>query len=246
MKIKVLNDFNPKKTNLCITSSAERSPEVSKLRTVKAMRASLAGIPILSPTWISHCVEHNSIQEPEETMLIQTLPTKEDKYMKKITKTTIPNETAHGGVFAIAAKHETLGQSHQSPNLFNGLYVHLSGPGWKKSPAKTKDVHLLLKESGAHLLNSVNVVTKTLTKGLDTGSTFVLLCDGNINSLNPAFPANLKSAVENAISDKQCSVLVVDSKWLFDSISCAEVLAVTQYQPQGKIVKPLWQSIIEN
>ena len=241
-----MNDLNLKKTNLCITTSADRSQGVSKLRTVKAMRASLAGVPILSPAWLSHCVKHNSLQEPDETMLIQTLPTKEDKYMKKITKTTIRNDTAHGGVFAIAAKHETFGDSHQSQKLFDSLYVHLAGPGWKKSPAKTKDVHLLLKESGAHLLNSVSVVTKTLTKGLDAGSTFVLLCDGNINSSNSAFPANLKSAIENAINNKQCSVLVVDSKWLFDSISCAEVLAVTHYQPQGKIVRPLWQSIIEN
>lgn len=241
VKIKLLNDFNAKKSSVCITTPSEKSPIVSKLRTVKAMRATLAAVPILSPAWLSFCIDQNSLKAPKENMYIQTLPSKEEVYMKSIAENSIRKETAHGGVFAVAAQYQEESNKKQSFYLFENLYIHLCGGGWKKSPAKTKDVNLLLKEGGANVLSSASVVTKTLTKGLGTGSTFVLLCDGNINSTNSAFPANLKHAIENTIDDKTSSVLVVNSKWLFDCISCAEILGSEHYQPLGTLVKKLWQ-----
>ena len=247
VKVKVLNDFNAEKSNICITTPSEHDPIQSKLRTVKAMRASLAAVPILSPEWLLYCIEHNSIKEPEEHMYIQTLPTKEDMYMKSITDNSIRNKTARGGVFAIAAQYmkEGEGKTNTCFHLFENIYVYLCGDGWKKSNAKTKDVHLLLKEGGANILTSASVVTKTLTNGLKPGSTFVLLCDGSISATNSSFPANLKQAVENTVNDDKDSALIVNSKWLFDCISCAEILGAKQYQPESTIVKTLWQGTMK-
>ncbi len=200
------------------------------------MRAALAGVPIVSPTWISQCINQKSLKPPEDSMYIQTLPTKEEMYMVAGTENSKRSGTAHGGIFAIAAQYKDTQIAYR---LFNNFYVYLCGAGWKKSSPKTKDVQLLLKEGGGNVLNSASVVAKTLTNGLEIGSSFVLLCDGTI-SAGSAFTKNLKQAIENSIDDGT-SVLVVDSKWLFDCISCAEILGAKHYQPLSATVKPLWQ-----
>lgn len=247
-----MNDFNPKKTTLCITSASDTNEVMSKLRTVKAMRAALAGVPILNPKWISHCIENKCLKSPVEDMYIQTLPTKESHYMKskKLTNDSIRDSTAYGGVLALGAQHEqAAGNDSITPLLLEGVYVHLCGSGWKKSSAKTKDVHLLVKESGATLLTSASAVTKTLKKGTESGSSIILLCDGPINAISSVFPKNLKDSIESALNgegvDSPNSVSIVNSTWLFDCISCAEVLSAEHYQPVGSLVKSLWQDCLE-
>jgi hypothetical protein len=244
VKVKLLNDFNPKKTNVCITSSSSENEKISKLRTVKAMRAALAGIPILNMKWVSHCVEQDNLKFPSEGMFVQTLPAKENFFMKPGVN---GNDTAHGGVFYLGGHHEHSAKIKAAATLlFDGAYVYLCGNGWKKSSAKVKDVQILLKEGGANILNTANVVAKTMKKGLDDQSNLVLLCDGKIDSNSPSFPKTLSDSVENAINGEngeKYNILVVNSTWLFESISCATLLSAKHFQPDGSLVGALWKSL---
>ena len=47
-------------------------------RTAKAMRSSLAGIPIVSPAWLHACVGEQRAMQPFEAMCATGLPTKND------------------------------------------------------------------------------------------------------------------------------------------------------------------------
>ena len=213
------------------------------------MRAALAGIPILNLKWISHCIKTSSLDFPQDDMLIQTLPSKESHFMKakKIKDDSIRECTARGGVLALGVQSElTVKNKDSSGHLFDGVFVHLCGSGWKKTPGKTKDVQLLLKESGATMLNSPSAVTKMLKKSLGSESTLVLLCDGTINSVSLVFPQNMKDAVSSAINAKEeeAKILVVDSKWFFDCISCAEFLTAKHFKPGGSLVSSLWKNCL--
>lgn len=250
MKIKVLNDFQPKKTSLCITSTSEKNGVISKQRTLKAMRAALAGLPIITPKWASHCIEHERIMSPENSMYIQTLPTKERHFMKiQSTDNSVRDCTAHGGVLAFGALHEhAASKKEASYSLLEGLSVNLCG-GWKKTSSKTKDILLLLKEGGATVLSSPNDVMKTLSKGTENDrSTLVLLCDSPINSICSTFPKNLKESIEGAITEKQTNrtILIVNASWIFDCISCARILGAKHYKPEGSLIKSLWEKCENN
>ena len=179
-------------------------------------------------------------------MFIKTLPTKEKKFMNQPRLTSAVRKlSAHDGVFSLGIHlKDPSPNSNNNPMLFEGVSVYLCGSGWKKSPAKTKDVHLLLKESGATLLNSASIVTKTLTKGLESGSKLVLLCDGKISSVSNMFPKKLKETVEHATRESN-HILIVNTTWLFDCISCAEVLSAKHYEPTGSIVQSLWKGCLE-
>lgn len=215
------------------------------------MRAALAGIPILNLKWISQCIKNSKVEFPQDDMLIQTLPSKESYFMKtkKIKDDSIRGSIALGGVLALGAQNElSIDDKNISGHLFNGIYVHLCGSGWKQTPGKTKDVQLLLKESGATVLNSPSAVTKMLKKGIERESSLVLLCDGTINSVSLVFPQNMKDDVNSTINAKEdkASILVVNSKWFFDCISCAEILCAKQFKPEGSLVSSLWKNCLES
>jgi len=95
--IKIQSDFHPQKTHICITTpstnqQAKRSCDATKhnktsqCRTLKTMRASLAGIPIVTPDWVTACVDQRAIlipggssyyndDEMESRFCIRSLPT---------------------------------------------------------------------------------------------------------------------------------------------------------------------------
>jgi len=255
---KLLNDFHPKKTKICITSASEENTGVSKMRTVKAMRSALAGVPILNSQWVSSCLENKCIMPIEEKFCIRTLPTKVEHFMNNFKHQQLDNNarmnitTAHYGVLQLSAHHESAVVRKESLYyLFKNVSVYLCGNGWKKSAAKAKDVNLILRESGATILNSLANVTKLLKKDIgmqDSPRILVLLCDGTINSVSTGFTSNIaeliKETKRNAKKDnRKCPVLIVNSNWIFDSISCCTILGTDHYEPSGSLVRSLWQDL---
>ena len=79
--LKVMKDYKPGKTQLCITatssSTSQHSGMVSKSRTLKVMRSALAGLPVLTPLWMEACLKDETIVPPTKDMCIRTLPTKQ-------------------------------------------------------------------------------------------------------------------------------------------------------------------------
>jgi hypothetical protein len=121
------------------------------------------------------------------------------------------------------------------PLLLKSCSIHLCGQ-WKKSSSKTKDVQTLLNEGGADILPEIEEVINEL-QGMNN-RTVVFLCDDNIT--NSGLTAKISSRMKDAISelhrrDKKHSipsVLVVNSNWIFDCVSCAQILPCEKYEPK--------------
>ena len=142
-----MSDFIPGKTNICITSVSDGPSSNgrvrSKMRTVKIMRAVLAGIPILSPTFVTSCLNKEAFLKPANSHYVQCLPIK------------VTDSVQHDkfGVLKFGASHQKCPKKSQ-PLLFGSSSIYLCGQ-WKKSSGKTKDVQTLLKEGGAKILSNL-------------------------------------------------------------------------------------------
>lgn len=283
MTLKLLKDFNPQKANLCITTSRPSTPTdiehnlelISNKRTVKTMRASLAGLPLLTPEWISSCLEMKCLTSPKDHMVIHTLPTKVDHLMQEVTKkpteakinaasqdgANIPS--ARFGVTTFAARHQRHinlnGMTIKPPLLLNGISFFMCGQ-WQSNLGKRKDVQILLREAGASLLSSgaqtvkkMNDISANYDDDDDAGTRIVLLCHDNITDHGSSITNAITKAARNLAvgttmtennkggKQRRPSLLVVNTNWLFDCISCATVLGADDYPPSFPCARLLWQ-----
>lgn len=272
--LKLWKDFNPQKANLCITTARpstdmEQEPLlISNKRTVKAMRASLAGIPILTPAWIYACLEKKSLTTPEDHMVIHTLPTKVEHLMDDTKEEhngnfpTLPS--ARFGVTTFTARYQKYtslnGQLINPPSLLNNVSFLLCGK-WQSNLGKRRDVQILLREGGSTLLTSgtqavkkMKDTTACLENEEDDGCTIVFLCNDSTTDNGCGITNNVKKAARNLCAawtdqgkDEEwrkghpLPFLVVNTDWLFDCISCARILGVKDYEPSFPSAKYLWQ-----
>jgi hypothetical protein len=116
---------------------------VARNRTVKAMRATLAGIPIVSSDWISQCTT-SSFEPPSEGMMVRSLPS--------------TNDSCNFGVAALAAR---LYQDASYQPLLT-YHVHLCGTLKRK---KHDDFLLLVRQAGGVLLSHASAVCSHIRKG---------------------------------------------------------------------------------
>lgn len=250
--VTVMKDFNPKKTTICITSSDKGS--ISKMRTVKAMRASLAGCPIVSPKWLRYCLDGKCISLPQNSMFIHTLPAKIGVYNVK-PQSSRPPQSAHMGVMRIAAQHQICKNEgkRRLPPLLHDVTVMLCG-NWKSNSGRTSDVQLLLREAGATMCTSVSQALQKLAEikkscAIEAGfvDSLVFLCDDSVG--NNFIQRNLASSIRDFLQQfegkddvkRHLPVIVVNLMWLFDSISCATVLDADHFEPTNPNAKSLWQ-----
>lgn len=221
--ITVSNSIHTKKTTLCIVPAGIPSGcnLTAERRSMKAMQASLSGIPIVSPSWISVCLQHNKIVIPDANMYVRTLP----------TKTTIPGpDSADFGVAFLAVARE------YSSN-FNSMYAplkHCSVYLFGFSSTKGTNFSLLLREAGAHIVASKQGALAKLRSLQDDNNNqiLVIICEEKVTFLE---------AFEREIRNHLGKVIVVNSDWLVDSISCGVALnPLASYAPHGK-AKVLWE-----
>ena len=122
------------------------------MRTLKTMRAALAGLPILAPSFIKSCLKEGSFVEPEDSNYIQTLSV-------KMTDTSPSDEF---GVLKFGALYQKYGSS-SPPLLFQSCSIYLCGQ-WKKTSSKTKDIQTLLNEGGAHIFTNIEEMISEVQK----------------------------------------------------------------------------------
>lgn len=245
-----MDDFSSK-TTLCITHVDESKNKIdtgnrcARIRSLKLMRSALAGIPIVTPCYVHTCHEKGAIIIPTPSMMIRSLPTK--------TRGLEATGSTGYGVASLAA---TMHQSTSSDGhhlLFSNMFVLLCGAF---SAGKRADIHLLLKEGGAELLSNPAAAVaklKTLSSSTtDEGSPHqnpvkvVLLCDdsSSTSSMN-VIPAMLEKEAKTTLDSSHAeSLLVVNSSWLFDSITCGRPLDARFFQPSAKKAKELWSQLI--
>ena len=258
-------DFHPDKTDICITpisSSRVGSVEnegkdinISSHRTLKAMRSALAGIPIVSPHWIKACLKGQRIISPTREFSVRTLPTKIEHLMVRSNDSPVDGPPAWLGVSSYAA----LFQKQKSDSLIGVLplenvQVLLCGQ-WRKgqSALKKSDAQVLLREAGAEILKTPSAVVKVL-KGsqLPCSRRVVLLCDDSPTdpgSITDPLVRETKSLLDRVSQRSRVvgstPVLIVNSSWLFDSISCGRVLDANDFEPASPRASSLWSLCVE-
>lgn len=214
VKLKLTEHLHPKKTTLCVTPAEARTSDdpdlVARYRSVKAMRAALRGIPIVSTSWIAQCVEVGYFQTPDPSSLVRSLPT---------SVTNIDGAPqSNFGVAHLAACLKRL----PSFQFLNGRMVFICGSLNRETSA---DVSLLLRETGATLIAHASAVIARIRAADETSKVILLGC-------NQA--GSISNALESEIRSHPSHVLLVNLQWLFDSISCGYALDGQAYKPQGK------------
>eukprot|EP00978_Attheya_sp_CCMP212_P025601 scaffold82579_cov44-Attheya_sp.AAC.1 len=125
--VKIMKDFHPTKATICITAPVPFSRDeivegkmvASQLRTLKSMRAALAGIPLVTPAWVTACLKESTLVAPRGVMCIRSLPVKDSQWMDETVTVSSHNHTAHCGVARYAAEP---GSGHA---LLNHVVVYM-------------------------------------------------------------------------------------------------------------------------
>lgn len=198
----------PEKTSICILPVDPQKPDRALVRTSKAMRASINGIPLVSSVWISDCIAAEKVVPP--TTWVWSLPSK---------NATISDEA---GVSILAA---ALHATHGEFRLLRNYKIFLCG---SFPIQKRLDVTALLREAGATLV-------KRLPARCDESEVIVVLCEGNsTKSLPKTFERNYSRYDKHRL-------LVVNTDWLFDSVSCGIPLKANEYEPEHPKARSIWK-----
>ena len=252
--MKPQKEFKPHGTDLCITvrSDTNDAPDnyvQSKVRTLKVMRSALAGIPIVTPDWLRSCLDQKAFVVPADNNCIRTLPPKCDishLLPKPFDESTHSGPTAWLGVAKYAAllqrQSEGGGEQYEHRPLMN-VSVLLCGQFKKGTGVPPKaDLVTLLGDSGANIVSSVAAMNKELKK-TNEDSTLVVLCDDAKSDKQSGITAPLSKAMTAALEDDDSNrrIMVVTYMWLFDSVSCGELLGADNYKPNSPKAKSLWE-----
>jgi hypothetical protein len=209
------------------------------------MRAALNGVPIMTLSWVTACLEKKELLAPEFSHIVHTLPSKNEELM--IIKDDMDSVSARFGVVKLASsKHPSLKKTKTMMDKHFALTC-----GQFKSPGSPKkaDIELLLKESGANLSSSASDFIKTLKNEMkqkhqrshvgNASVGFILICDDSSSDSTCGIPKEMETVLESTLAE--VSVFVVTSSWLFDSISCGSLLSRDQYEPLSPMGKSLWR-----
>jgi hypothetical protein len=198
---------------------------VGRYRTLKAMQATLWGIPIVSSRWIDECVDAKSVKIPSSLHFVRSLPTKHTQHLVSD--------------YGIAYTAWRL-QQDADFQLLPHYMVYLCKP---YSERKEADIASLVKASGAEMiLHASKALTKA--KKMDSNnnnnnaSKMVVLSDDTEHD-------GISDALKEQIYQNPQYFLVVNSQWLFDSISNGKTLAAIEvYMPLSSGGRELWEVTI--
>lgn len=211
----------------------------------------MAGIPIVTTAWISTCLKKREIISPDKDHCITALPPKEEVYSTNFQATPSNIDTKKRDFSTAVYGVPTLA-AFRSHLMFENVSVFLCGSSWKTKTTLTKDIQLLLKEGGASMLTSASQATKFIKEEISVSienATYppviaVLLCDDSESDAGCGITQNLAKEVRRFFKDNESSrthIRIVNSKWVFDSISCAEALECDHYAPSSPLASSLWQ-----
>ena len=249
-----MKDFNPNKTQICITSasspskgitSSEPINVVSSSRTLKVMRSALIGIPILTPAWMEACLKEGRLLSPTGDMCIRSLPRKQSNI--KVGTSCLENPTEQFGVAKYAA---TLHDAELSPtnHVLNGISVLLCGRSAESTVMK--DLTVLLKQAGASIISTASMASRMLTDlshGKAALGPIVFLCDDSpMDEACGISDALFKQTEKLLVENGSLSVHCIRFSWLFDSIGCAAPMKTFAYEPAAPRARALWKIATTN
>lgn len=193
---------------------------------MKAMQALLAGIPLVSPSWILRCLEQKKVVVPESSMYIRTLPTK------------IANSDSYKfGVAFLAAAVDYSSDFSSIYAPLRNVNVYLNG----FSCQNESSFGALLRQAGAdevivskHTALSKLKALSNNCKPKSSSTKMVILCnDSNVK---------ISESLELQVRKQRSKVIVVNAQWMFDSVSCGVALdPAAPYTPKDPKAKELWE-----
>lgn len=194
------------------------------------MQATLAGIPILSPTWVDTCLSKGEIVAPTGNMSIRTLPRKQSS-----------NDDECGDRFGVAKYAAAFEKGMQTNTLLSGVEVLICG---FSTGSMKKDITSLLQAAGATIVTSHSDASRCLSDltSSEVDKTFVFLCDDTPTNSSCGISEKLFTLVKNVRDDSEdANIMAVHFSWLFDCISCATVMPATSYEPNAPLPKAMWR-----
>jgi hypothetical protein len=216
---------------------------VAKHRTLKLMRSSISGIPIMTMSWVLACIESKDFLEPSENYIVHTLPAKNGD----LVNSELAADSPRFGVVRLASYFHP--QSITSTKMLESFSAFICGQFKTPGSPKAADIQLLLKESGAKIIISASECVKRITASTKRSNRkitdcsthgFVFICDDASMDSSCGISSELETAFELALDQRSLKLMIVTTNWLFDSIACGSVLNCDNYEPNSPRAKALW------
>jgi len=231
VQLKVSDVFHANKTALCLVPAMSTKDDPSNLvgqcRTLKAMRSAIAGVPLVSSSWIQACRDANKIVLPSDSMWVRSLP----------LRSSVEENVAASqyGLSKIAAQ-----ATYRANQILRNTTVQLCG-AFSRPPKA--DMHILLREAGATLsLQTTSTVAAMKNLDATPDRKLVLICDDACTAISEAIQRHVKAALQDDNQQQmKHQVLVVNPQWLFDSIVIGKPMSGRAYPPAKKQPLDLWQ-----
>jgi hypothetical protein len=227
----VLKNTVDSTTTVCIIPADKNNEAEASQRTIKAVRCSLLGIPMVEPTWIKACAKEENVVIP--THFIRSLPANVTKSEDGIAK--------HAAVYWYNAKAE-----NGAPKLFHNTDVFLFGT----YPDGRKEILIkLLKDGSANILPTsidVYIQLEAIIESMINPELYsadckrlVVLCGtGSETTVATKLQLDLEYALKHTEANNY--VYVVDHNWVSLSITCAEMLAPENFKPASSALFDTW------
>jgi len=223
LTIKTPKDISALKVPTILITPCQQNPSpnktIAQYRTVKTMRATLMGIPMVTPDWITNCLAQNKMVMP--TNFIRSLPAK------------LSHEKSEGIVaqYAAALRRSTIDNDGTIPiRPLEGWNVHLLDVGNWKNKHKKNHVNLILKDLRASVINKPHAVVKKLAR-----EKVIFLCDEDNTNVK------ILSFLRDVMEEHVTNVVLGNTAWLFGVVSCGRILSTKDYEPQCRSVLDLWE-----
>ena len=197
-------------------------------RSIKAMYACLDGIPIVSTSWIGHCLQRKRVTVPLKNMFVRTLPTK--TLIGSISEFGVAHQAARVG----QAQHHSL-TSYQPLCPVKIAYV----VGFDSTSDDTSNFGSLLRRAGVNEVVVSPSVALSRLKAFAAAKCnseieyYVIVCNDGKERKNTTM-SPISDALFREInnfekqgptpSNVKSRLMVVNVQWLFDSVTCGVLL----------------------
>jgi hypothetical protein len=275
--VKITETIEPKRTTICLlpcgtalsSTALECDNVTADRRSMKAMLACLEGIPIVSTSWIGHCLQRKGVVVPEKNMFVRTLPTK--TFIGSLSEFGVAYQAARIGHvqrhswFLPLRRVKTaymVGFEQTSHDTTNFCSL-LSRAGVNDVVLNASMALSRLKEFVAQSAASIDQSTKS-----EFIEYYVIICNDGAKSSSPkaffsdAFVREIHALASPATKPSHVNrrLMVVNLQWLFDSVTCGRLLpadtksttngnmnaeqeakAIDCYKPNHERASELWQ-----
>ena len=114
--------------------------------------------------------------------------------------------------------------------------------GGKNKPVYRNDLSKLTKEAGSKLLEPADVSKRLRSGGKGLTTIVFACCDSPEGRL---IPSQLEKEIKSVVEQQPNALLVVDSSWIIESITCGKALEADAFSLKNPKANTLWQLILD-